>query len=33
MKTELYNRDCKVVLKELVDKGIEVDAIIADTFQ
>lgn len=27
---ELYNNDCKIVLSELVDKGIVVDSIIAD---
>ena len=27
---ELYNNDCKIVLSELVDKGIIVDSIIAD---
>ena len=27
---ELYNNDCKIVLSELVDKGIVVDTIIAD---
>ena len=30
MKIELYNKDCKIVLQELVDKGIVVDTIIAD---
>ena len=30
MKIELYNKDCKIVLQELVDKGIIVDTIIAD---
>lgn len=28
--TDLYNGDCKIILKDLVDKGIVVDAIIAD---
>ena len=27
---DLYNKDCKIALQELVDKGIVVDAIIAD---
>ena len=30
MKIDLYNNDCKIVLQELVDKGIIVDTIIAD---
>ena len=30
MKIDLYNKDCKIILQELVDKGIVVDAIIAD---
>lgn len=28
--TDLYNGDCKIILKDLVDKGIVVDTIIAD---
>lgn len=30
MKIDLYNEDCKVVLEDLVDRGIVVDTIIAD---
>lgn len=30
MKIDLYNEDCKVILQDLVNRGIVVDAIIAD---